>query len=460
MVEGWINLQIETGRRMITKKSQFMLDKDYARQPVPYGKRRGWLPLALIWLAMGIDLSAVVLGAALINGMTLNQAILAITAGSVILGVIGAFCSYVGSKTGLSTAMINRFTFGEKGAYLVILVMSVAVFGWFGVTAGFFGQSAHAVLQSVFGIEIPPRWLALIGGLLMTATAAIGYKAIEKLSMISVPLMVGFLLSMLGVLITRESLAPIFSMPPKETMGLGTAISLVVGAYIIGCAQSPDVARWAKTSRDAALSGFFGFLVGNSLMMFVAAFLSRLTGTEDVIQILLSFGWGAIAVTLLVLAQWTTNDNNMYCVGLNLSVLFKNVPKITLTIIAGLAGTMLAFLGIYGKFVDFLLLLSPFAAPVAGIYLCEYFLVNRSKFQFAFLAEREIVAVRWQSLLVWGLATMIAFATTPMTDGGLGWFTLTHVSTLDGLLSAIVLQYVIGKAGMSQGMTKKPEVSG
>lgn len=244
-----------------------MLTKDYSREPVPLPERRGWIPLALIWVAMGVDLSAVVLGSTLAAGLTLLDAIIAISIGSFILALIGATCSYVGSKTGLSTAMINRFAFGERGAYLVIVVASIAMFGWFGVTAGFFGETASYTIAIVTGLEINPKWLALIGGLLMTLTATIGYKAIEKLSMITVPLMLGMLFSMIYKVITgeAENFNTLLTMQPEHSMGIGMAISLVAGAFIIACSHSPDVARWAKKPSDAVLSGFFGFLIGETV---------------------------------------------------------------------------------------------------------------------------------------------------------------------------------------------------
>ncbi|PMB02904.1 cytosine permease, partial [Fischerella thermalis CCMEE 5273] len=273
-------------------ESSLILTNDYSREPVPLSERKSWIPLTLVWVAMGVDLSAVVLGAALISGLTLQNTIIAVSLGSFILALIGLVCSYVGSKTGLSTAMINRFAFGEKGAYLVIVIVSIAMFGWFGATAGFFGESAHYTISNVTGWDIDARILALIGGLLMTTTAAIGYKAVEKLSMLAVPLMLGMLFSMMFKLFAdRENTSALLHAPPEgDLIGFGTAISLVVGAFIVACSHSPDVARWAKSSKHAMLSGFFGFLIGNSLMMFIAAFLSKLTGTEDVIQIMLSIG--------------------------------------------------------------------------------------------------------------------------------------------------------------------------
>lgn len=428
-------------------ESSTMLFNDYAREPVPLAERKSWLPLALVWIAVGVDLSAVVLGAALISGLTLQNSLIVISAGSLIVALIGLVCSYVGSKSGLSTAMINRFTFGEKGSYLVIIVSSIAMFGWFGVTAGFFGESAQYTIHSATGLDIDPKVLALIGGLLMTSTAAIGYKAVERLSMFAVPLMLGMLLSMLFKMFSdAENTSALLNTPPEgHLIGLGTAISLVVGAFIVGCANSPDVARWAKSSKHAMLSGFFGFLIGNSLMMFVAAFLSKLTGTEDVIQIMLSIGWGGLAVIILILSQWTTNDNNMYSLGLNLSVLFKWVPKPVLTAIAGLLGTGFAVMGVYENFIGFLTVLSPFAAPIAGIYVVEYFFLNQSRFNMAFLTHQNIKPFYWHALIVWAIATAIAFSTTPTADGGWGLFTITYIPTLDGILSAALLHFIIGK---------------
>lgn len=430
----------------MVKGSKILLDQDYAREPVPMVQRRSWIRLALIWIAVGVDLSALVLGASLAMGMTMTNAIIAVSAGSLILATIGAVCSYVGSATGLSTAMINRFVFGERGAYIVIIVTCITGLGWFGVAAGFFGESVHVVTNDVFGWDIGSRWFALVGGLLMTLTAAIGFKAIERLSVISVPIMVSFLVGLFLKLLLDGNLGGLFTIAPQgQSMGLGTAVSLVVGAFIVGAAGSPDISRWAKSRKDAVLSGFFGFLIGNSLMMIVAVFLSRLTGTEDVIQIMLSVGWGLIAILILILSQWTTSDNGVYSMGLYLSVLFKWIPKRVMTIVVGLLGTGFAVMGVYQNFIMFLTMLSPFVAPIAGIYLIEFFVHNRDRFQVAFLREQKVAPFYWHSLFVWIMASIIALATTPSMDGGLGWFSLTHVPSLDGLLSAMLIQWMLGR---------------
>lgn len=81
--------------------------------------------MSLVWIAIGIDLSAMFLGAELGNGMNLSDSLTATVIGSVILGLIGALCAFVGAKTGLSTAMISRFLFGNVGARIVSIVLGI-----------------------------------------------------------------------------------------------------------------------------------------------------------------------------------------------------------------------------------------------------------------------------------------------------------------------------------------------
>ncbi|KKO50744.1 hypothetical protein [Paenibacillus sp. DMB20] len=78
-------------------KSNDLKTQDFEREPVPASMRKRWLSMSLVWIAIGIDLSAMFLGAQLGNGMNLADSLVATIAGSMILGVIGALCAYVGA---------------------------------------------------------------------------------------------------------------------------------------------------------------------------------------------------------------------------------------------------------------------------------------------------------------------------------------------------------------------------
>lgn len=428
-------------------KSSELNTQDYEREPVPQHMRKRWLSMALVWIAIGIDLSAMFLGAELGNGMNLADSLTATMIGSFILGIIGALCAYVGAKTGLSTSMISRFLFGNVGARIVSVVLGIFSLGWFGVQVGFFASNMQTAFLNLWGMDLSLGLLSFIGGMLMMSTAIWGYRSIERLSAWSVPLLVIFIAIAIFTAFHSNGTAAIWEPISGSPIPMGTAISLVIGIFIVGTVLSPDIARWARTPMHAITAAFIGFFVGNSFMTVIAIFLSRVMDSDDLTNIFLALGLGLPAIIVLTLAQWTTNTSNLYSASLGFSVVFQRVPKKLITVVAGVLATVLAVAGIYDKFLTFLNIITMFVSPIGGIYTAEFLLVDRKKFTFEGLDRNKNWVVR--SLVAWVAATCFAYMTTPAPDG-FGWFQLTSVPALDAFIFAFIVQWIVGKI-----MTKK-----
>lgn len=428
---------------------------DYEREPVPLALRKGWVPLSLVWIAIGIDISSMLLGAQLGSGMNFWDAIWAVVLGSLLLGIMGAVCAYMGAATGLSTAMITRYAFGEYGARLISAIIGISLLGWFGVQAGFFAQNAQTALSSVLGIEMDQAVLSVIGGLLMMSTAIYGYRALEKLSSWAVPLMVILIVTSIVLTIQNHPFSQMAQTGLSgEPLSFGMAVSLVIGIFVVGTIITPDVARWARTRKDAMLASFVGFFVGNSFMIVVAIILSKAMGTSDLTTIFLALGLGIPAILVITLAQWTTNTSNLYSSSLGFSVVFSKTPKVWITLIAGLFATALAYMGIYDRFITFLSFITMLIAPVGGICIAEYYFVNRAAFAFD-KAHRMLIA---RSLVSWLLASFIAYCTTAAPDG-LGLFHLTTVPALDGFLCGVLFQVAFGVASRRKQQAEEAATS-
>ncbi|MFC7679830.1 cytosine permease [Paenibacillus sp. GCM10028914] len=438
-----VNSEVEHSNRRKSGKIE-----DFERQPVPQHLRKHWLSMAFVWIAIGIDLSAMFLGAELGAGMNLSSSLTATFIGSLILGLIGALCAYVGAKTGLSTAMISRFLFGNNGARIVSVALGISSLGWFGVQTGFFASNMQTALQDLWGINLSLGILSFIGGALMMSTAIWGYRSIEKLSVWSVPLLVIFILIALFVAFSIKGTSAIWEPISVTPLPMGTAISLVIGIFMLGTVLSPDIARWARTPKHAIYAAFVGFFVGNSFMTVIAIFLSRVMDSSDLTGIFLTIGLGLPAIIVLTLAQWTTNTNNLYSASLGFSVVFSRIPKYVITIVAGLLATLLAVFGIYDRFLTFLTFITMLISPVGGIYTAEYLLINKSKFTFDGLDHNKNWVVR--SLIVWAVSSFFAYMTTSAPDG-LGLFQLTQVPALDGFIFAFIVQWLVAKVVSSKG---------
>ena len=411
------------------------MNNDYARESVPQSERKSWFSISLVWIAVGIDLSAVIFGVELGSGMSFNDALISVLIGSALLGILAAFCAYVGAATGLSTSMISRFTFGSSGAKFVSLFLALALLGWFGVQTGFFADNAFVVVQEALGLSVPIPLLAAIGGILMTSTAFYGFKAFEKLSLWAVPLLL-ILIFLTIILAANQFGFDALSAPVDNIYSYGMAISLAISVFITGAVISPDISRWAKTKKDAILASFFGFFIGNSFMIIVSIILSRIMDESSLTNIMIMVGLGVPGILVIILAQWTTNTSNAYSSGLSLAVIFSKTNKDLLTLIAGLTGTLLAVFGIYDNFMSFLNIVSMFITPVAGVYTASYY------FGKSHIFTAEIwKGYKMMPLAAWFLGAVAGWLTSDAPTG-VEAFTFTTIPSLDSFIVAFVIQAI------------------
>ncbi len=111
---------------------------DFELEPVPDSAKRSWWVISLIWLAIGIDISGLFLGAILSEGMAINDALLATFIGSSILAVLAMLCANIGFQSGVSTPLVSSAVFGRNGGKLLGLITGVSLVGWFAFQADFF----------------------------------------------------------------------------------------------------------------------------------------------------------------------------------------------------------------------------------------------------------------------------------------------------------------------------------
>ncbi|TVT28928.1 cytosine permease [Salinicoccus cyprini] len=440
----------------VRNKEAQRLIEDYEVRPVPESERQGWLKLTMVWIAGIIALSATALGGALGSGMSLSQAIIVSLVGTFLLAILNILCGIPGNKTGLSTSMISSFAMGRYGAYLVSVVIAISLFGWFGVQLDLFGSSLLNVIQSVFGIEVNRTLLMVIGGILMTVTSMIGYKAIEKLSIVAVPLLGILLVGSTIIVLNNYSLSELNSAAlAAEPITLGAGISLVIGSLAVGAIIAPDFSRYARGTKDTVISSLLGYFIGYSIVLLIAILLAKATTEVDVVAIMIGIGWGTGGMLVLILAQWTTNNTNLYSSALGFSVVFRSVPKYIITIFAGIVGTVFAITGIYTNFITFLNVLSIMIPPVGGIYAAD-FIMRRHAYDFAKIDL--IKKVNYYSIGIWAIAIFLAFATSapPL---GFAWFTLTNAPAIDAFIVAFILQIGASKWLMDDGKEVGNEVS-
>lgn len=411
------------------------LFQDYARSPVPPGRRvNGW-HIVVIYVGVALTLPAYLTGGQIGLAVGLTSGLVAALVAGIVLAAVGTATGYIGATTRLSTYMITRYAFGHTGAKAINFVLALSLFGFFGVTAAFFAEATNTLGVDFFALQWGfEAWLA-IGTALMIATALFGFRGLDALSKVVTPLLFVLLVAAVVKSLAATPLAEISAYDNPEGFPVGAAVSILVGAWMVGAAVLPDLTRYAVTPTHGLIGGGASFLIGNLIVIVPCVILAIANGEADIVRVVVSLGWAAWALVIILLSAWSSNDNNLYSASLGLASILERVAKWKITIAAGIAGGLLAAAGIHQRLLPFLIGLGILIPPIAGIYVADFFLRRPL---YTGDSPGPTQAFRWQAFVVWIAASGIAYATQPADAGGLGAFSLTMIPALDALLVSSV----------------------
>ena len=405
---------------MSNKKTDF----DYTNVPVDKAGRKSHLSMFMVMLGFTFFSASMWVGQQLAAGLDWNGFVWALILGGLILAAYTGALGWIGAESGLSLDMLSRRSFGTKGSWLPSAMISLTQTGWFGVGLAMF---AIPVAKEVMGLEVTPDsmpWqgylLVAVAGILMTASAYFGIKSLTIVSYIAVPAgaILGTVAMILAVKNGDAGLVEQFAKGSKD-LGIIAGAGLVVGSFVSGGTATPNFTRFAKDAKLGLWTTVIAFFVGNSLMFLFGAVSSIYVGGNDIFEVMLNLNLFYLAVLVLGLNIWTTNDNALYTAGLGLSNIF-GLSKKTMVILSGIIGTVAA-VWLYWNFCDWLNVLNCTLPPVGIILILHYF-THKGK-------EVEEKTVDWAAvvgvvagavvanLVHWGFASLNGMAVAALCWG-------------------------------------------
>ena len=370
---------------------------EYEFTPVAHHARRGFGTMLVVMLGFTFFSASMYAGANLGNGLAASRFLLAVMAGNLLLGVYTGLLAYIAAHTGLSTHLLARRAFGKQGAILPSVLLGVTQVGWFGVGVAMF---ALPVAQLFPGLPRLP--LLLVSGAGMSLTAYYGIKSLTILSIVAVPA-----IALLGTASMGKAfhdfggLAAWFAQEPARPMSLAAAIGICVGSFISGGTLTPDFTRYSRTPTISVTSTVVAFLIGNSLMFLFGAVASAFYQTNDISFALMKQGMIVVAVLVLGLNIWTTNDNALYAASLGFATLTHRTKR-EFVLVNGTLGTVFALVA-YNHFVPWLNLLNLMLPSIGAILILDHFVIRRRN------PEAEVDSgIRWAAVAAWACGFLAA----------------------------------------------------
>ncbi|MES3677310.1 cytosine permease [Halomonas elongata] len=379
-----------------------MKGSDYPLSEVPWESRKGLFSTSVVLLGFTFFTATMWAGGNIGTSFSFDELLWVIVVGNLLLGCYASILAYIACKSGLNSVLMGRFCFGEVGSKLSDVLLGFTQIGWYA-----WGTATIAiVLVKTTGL---PNWtekpLMIFFGIAFCLTAMIGYRGLDWLSRFAVPAMLIFILASLYTGLTDVGgISGLIGLESNGDMTFAAAITVIIGTFVSGGTQATNWSRFAKSPAVAVISTMLAFFIGNGLMVITGAFGALVYQQADIVDILLAQGFMVLAVLMLFLNIWTTQDNTIYNFSVAGCNLVRTRYRRVVTLIGAMLGTALAVLGMYNMLIPFLVLLGTFIPPFGGVIMADFWMRYRG--EYPVISEVSLPNFNWVGLGAYGLGSM------------------------------------------------------
>ncbi len=351
-----------------------------ALRPIAASERVfSWHEHASLWFSLGVGLLVMQVGAYLVPGASSRDAALAIVLGSLLGSGLLAWTAQLGCNSGLTSAGLMHATYGSLFARLPVLLNVAQLIGWTTFELVIMRDGTAAISQKSFGLALDgPLGLALCtlvwGGVLALLLSGSMTRLVRKIiGRYGLPLVIASLLWLswqFGAQLQTRGLDTFWNHPGDGSMGLLSAMDLVIGMPVSWLPLVADYARHGKSGRGAAGGTMLGYTVANVWCYVLGVVVASVSAPDiDLVAALLLAQGGLIALSLILVDEIDNAYGDVYSAAVSTYSMRPNWSVRRWSLALALLCTGLALVLPMRSIEPFLLLLSSIFVPLYGVIL-------------------------------------------------------------------------------------------
>lgn len=322
---------------------------------------------------------------------------------------------------------------------MVNIAFAISLLGWFGININLFADGVSGLSMTLFGASPSNLVLSLGAATCMTLVTLAGFRAINILATLMVPVLAAVTIILIYNALSAESLPTLLAAKKPVKLTLGEGISAIVGAIIVGAIILPDITRFVRSWRGAIGVTLISYMVVQLIVMAAASLASGATGSADIIEIMLQFGMGLGAFIIVITCSWVLNALNLYSTVLSIKATFPNLNKSLLIFGLGAFGAGAALLNLLDLFVEFLIYLSIVFIPVAGVIIADYVMIRRGSYRIETLENnRKFAPKAFAALGIGAIASLLMYYYPNISPSGIAAIDAIALTALSYLALAWV----------------------
>ncbi len=373
--------------------------------PTPSERRRwGAYEFGALWVGMAICIPSYMLASSLIaGGMSWGQALITIFLGNAIVLVPMLLNSHAGAKYGIPFPVFARSAFGVLGANIPSLARALVACGWFGIQTWIGGQAIHTILVALWPgwAEVPAAlWMCFFAFWALNMWVVIrGVESIKLLEDWGAPfLLVVSAALLVWAYLKADGFGPMFASPGRfASFGdffpfFVVSLTGMVGFWSTLALNICDFTRYARSQRAHVIGQSVGLPLTMTLYSFIGIAVTSMTvvifgeAIWDPVQLAGRMGSPfAVSLALLGVAIATLTTNVAANVVSPANAFSNAWPRRisfrTGGLITGVLGIVMMpwrLLANYETYLyTWLVGYSGFLGPIAGILVCDYFVLRK-----------------------------------------------------------------------------------
>ena len=412
--------------------------------PVPLEKRtwNKW-HLAALWIGMSVCIPTYMLAASMIQaGMTWWQSVLTVLLGNLIVLVPMILMGHAGAKYGIPFPVLARASFGTRGAHIPAIARSLVACGWFGIQTWIGGFAIYQVLGALgwYDIAADTSVVPFLGITTMQFTCFMafwvlnflivlrGIDCIKWLESWAAPFLIAMGLAMLiWAAVKVGGITQMFPPAPEDSAPFWPMffpqLTAMVGFWATLSLNIPDFTRYCKSQKDQALGQLIGLPTTMTLFSFIGIAVTSATivifgsAIWDPIELVGKLGSTAAVVIALIALTVATLSTNIAANVVSPANGFANLSPRNISFRTG--GIITCIIGIVimpwrlyndpGEYIfTWLIGYSALLGPIAGIMICDYFVVRRMRLNSDALydAKGEYAGFRMSTVVILIIAVL------------------------------------------------------
>jgi nucleobase:cation symporter-1, NCS1 family len=372
--------------------------------PIPLSRRSwGTYNYASLWVAMSVCIPTYMLASGLIaGGMSWQQAVFTILLGNLIVLIPMLLNAHAGTEYGIPFPVFVRASFGVRGANIPAVLRALVACGWFGIQAWIGGQAIYSMLRIVWPTAANisgSNWICFfVFWAINMAVVWRGIETIKFLQGIGAPFMLAVgLLLLFWITDKAGGFGPVLHTPSKFHTTTEfihffiPALTGMVGFWATVALNIPDFTRYAKSQRSQMTGQALGLPTAMTLYSFIGVAVTSASAVIfgepiwDPVILLSRFHQPAVALIALIAILLATLNTNVAANVVSPSNDFSNLRPSLISfrtggLITGIVGILMMPWKLLADFSSYifgwLVGCSAFLGPIAGIMICDYYLLR------------------------------------------------------------------------------------